>query len=69
MHTREEVTNLFNDAMDVLHVTPDELFIAISRITNVRESEAKRIALVDSEHEKFAEDNRHEPDPGCGEDE
>jgi len=56
--TRKEVTDLFHDAMDVLHVTPDELWIAISRITNVRETEVKRLKLIQEEHDKFVKDNR-----------
>jgi hypothetical protein len=58
MHTREEVVQLLNDAFDVYHVNPDELHIAISRITNVRETEVKRIALIQEEHDKFFKNHR-----------
>lgn len=64
-HTREEVVTLLNDAFDVYHVEPDELWIAISRITNVREAEVKRIALIAEEHaeleKKYRSDNSLEP--------
>jgi hypothetical protein len=56
--SREEVTDLFNDAFDVYHVTPDELWVAISRITNVRETEAKRLKLIEEEHAKYNKDHR-----------
>jgi hypothetical protein len=65
MHTREEVVNLLNDAFDIFHVAPDELWIAISRITNVRETEVKRMALIAEEHAKlekeYRSDNSVEP--------
>jgi hypothetical protein len=35
-HTREELIDLVNDGLDELGCTVDELWIAISRITNVK---------------------------------
>jgi hypothetical protein len=58
MHARAEVVNLLNDAFDVYHVTPDELWIAISRITNVRKTEVKRLALIEEERAKYNKDHR-----------
>ena len=58
MHTRENVVNLLNDAFDVYHVTPDELWIAISRITNVRDEKEKKNAQIQEEHDKFQQEHR-----------
>jgi hypothetical protein len=63
MHTREEVINLVNDAFDVWQVTPDEIWIAISRITNVRETEVKRLKLIEEKHDKYLKDNRSDHGP------
>lgn len=57
LHTREQVTNLLNDAFDVYHVEPDALWIVIARVTDVLESEIKRAALVEAEHARLEEKN------------
>jgi hypothetical protein len=41
-HTREELIDLVNDGLDELGCTIDELWIAISRITNVRLAEKQK---------------------------
>ena len=67
-HTKEQVYQLVEKAFQ-LDVKPDELWIAISRLTNVRESEKVRLERINAEHEKFAKEHRHDPEPGTGEDE
>jgi hypothetical protein len=51
-HTIHEVKRLVDKAHKELGVTADEMYIALARITNVRESEQKRIAILEEEHEK-----------------
>ena len=44
-HTAEDVLNLVHDALDVHHIRPDEIYIALARVVNVHiQKEAKREA-------------------------
>jgi hypothetical protein len=61
MHTHEEIYELIEKAFK-LGITPDELFIAIARLTNVAETEPKRISLIEVEHAKLEE--KHHPVDG-----
>jgi hypothetical protein len=57
LHTKEEVSALIEKAYS-LEVTPDELWIAISRLTNVREAEVVRLQRIKEDYEKLEEKYR-----------
>lgn len=49
MHTREDLIDLVNDGIDELGCTADELFVAVSRVTNVKFAEKKKEAAREAD--------------------
>ena len=47
-HTREDLTNLINDALDLDHIDPDNLWIAVMRVVGVVREDKIKSGSVDA---------------------